>query len=676
MTHQPGETRLHLALARPWRAALDALRGDSSTDEDLIEWKYPDAEPGDTYIQFLDSPIPAVAEIGLIIDDPHYDRIDFESTDSFHSGISIRAIERRIGRSLPDLPATIVDPDLAEKIHAAIEAETIRSTPWREIGGDCCQPHLRPAVNSSAYGCPCCHRTDILLEFHSDMNHIGDDSDSFGTMYVCRDCHDTLHRPLPPRAADLVFGNNPACPSCSSRKSSVVITGMPPGPPPPGYHAAGCLVTYPLDDFNCGSCGLSWSEQDVNFPRASVPGPGVRVRARVQATSASAADTASFLYQPGRLVLGSPVDGSTPPGFASAWDAGGCVELIGDDGRDYLVDLASIRHLDPIPTPEGVQPMSSHRVITEAGDDLFPRLVTAAGDVTLCAPFLTFKVASRLAELAKSSQVEWYLLTHLDAHAAANGYLSVNGLRAMLEAGVNITSYPGLHAKAYVIGTDYAMLGSANLTDAGLGERSANAEMSFVVPEADVAAVQGVLDEWWEAGEDVDEEKLDQLETLAGRIARWNPPVSPTPSSVEELLSDAQCPDVTLWIKAHYGPARPEGWNREAWFSTSGSAGTPSFGPGDLVAVYSQEDHCCYGIVEVLDEPTYNPDFVADNEGDENGERWPWVNTTTPRLVPTPQVGISLRQLGLNPQGLQNGRRKLAFNDFKAIVDYLDVGAR
>lgn len=320
--------------------------------------------------------------------------------------------------------------------------------------------------------------------------------------------------------------------------------------------------------------------------------------------------------------------------------------------------------------------MSTHRVITQAGDELFPRLERAAGDVTLCAPFLTFDVASRLAGIAERSRVGWYLLTHLDAHAAANGYLSVDGLRALLEAGVSIVTHPGLHAKAYVIGTDYALLGSANLTGAGLGERSANAEMSIIVPQADIASVQDVLDGWWEAGEGVDGGRLDRLETLARRIPRWNRTGSRQPSSAEELLADAQLPGVTLWIKAHYGPARSAAWNRETWFSTSGSAGTPSFRPGDLVVVYSQEDHCCYGIVEVLDEPIYNPDFVADHEGDENGERWPWVNTTAPRLVPIPQVGMPLRQLGINPQGLQSGRRKLAFNDFKAIVDLLDAGTR
>lgn len=669
MALTPRSSRLQLGIARPWRAATAALRGDDTVDLTGLQWHFPDgAAAGDTYIQFVDSPALAAVELGVVTDASEGQGIALDSYDSFPTGISLHAVERRLGRTLPALPTTIDDPLLTEEITNAVRQESVRPTSWRQLDDHYCRPHSHPAVwPSEAYGCACCHRLGLTLEPHEHV----DDPDHLGTLFVCEQCHDLLHAPLPPDPAELIYADRPLCPSCSARRADEVITGMPPGPPTLGYHTAGCVIVGLPDDFTCQACGLFWADDDRYFPRASVPGPDVRVRARLEDHSGSHDGVDSALYEPGRLVFGRLAQDAPPPGLVPAWGPPQHVVLLGEDHRVYNVDPASVRHLDP--DTEKVHQMRSPSVITQAGDELFSRLEDPAGDVTLCAPFLTSAIATRLADLAQDSEVDWYLLTHLDAQAAANGYQSVDGLRALLDAGVHMVNYPRLHAKAYVIGNDFALIGSANLTATGLGEgTSANAELSIIVPESEIDSVQQILDQWWDHGEEIDEATLDRLAERARRLPRWTPPAPPTTTTVAALLEDAQRADVTLWIKAHYGPARPDAWNREAWFSSSGSKGTPRFQPGDLVAIYSQDEHSCYCIVEVLDEPRYNPDFVAELEGTDNGERWPWVNTTAPRMIPTQQTGISLHDLGIKPQGLQGGRKKLAFNEFKNIVSALN----
>lgn len=677
MTPTTRVSRLQLCFARPWRTAVAALRGDDTADAAAIEWELPDgAEAGDTYIQFVDSPAPAAVEQGVIIDALDGPTIDFASHDSFPTGISLWAIERRLGRALPSLPTTIDDPALAHQIADAVKQEKIRPTSWRQIGNHSCPPSSYPAAwPPEPHGCTCCHQPGLPLEPHEHE----DDPDNLGLLFVCRQCHDRLHTPLPPDPADLIYADRPLCPSCSARRTDEVITGMPPRPSPIGYHIAGCTILGLPDDFTCQACGMFWAEDDRYFPRASAPGPDVRVRARVENQPGSPDRVDSAPYEPGRLVFGRLAENVPPPGLVPAWGPPQHVVLVGDDHRIYNVDPATVRHLDP--DPEKVPFMNPPRVVTRAADELFSRLENPAGDVTLCAPFLTSEIADRLADLARNSEVDWYLLTHLDAQAVANGYQSVDGLRTLLEAGVHMVNYPKLHAKAYVIGHDFALVGSANLTAAGLGVNiAANAELSVIVPESDVNSVQQVLDLWWSHGEDIDAPRLDRLDELARRLPRFSPTAPPTTTTDTEsaLLEDAERDDVTLWLKAHYGPARPDTWSRESWFSTSGSTGTPSFKPGDLVAIYSQDDHSCYCIVEVTDEPRYSPDFVAKFEGADNGDRWPWVNTTAPRLIPTNQTGISLHDLGIKAQGLQGGRRRLTIDEFTNIISALNVslGAR
>jgi hypothetical protein len=76
------------------------------------------------------------------------------------------------------------------------------------------------------------------------------------------------------------------------------------------------------------------------------------------------------------------------------------------------------------------------------------------------------------------------------------------------------------------------------------------------------------------------------------------------------------------------------------------------------VLIYAQDEHGIYGVVEVLDEPTYDP----------REEQWPWVNRATPRLMPDPLVLVAPEELGLDTRPLQAGRMRLGLAEFAAGV--------
>lgn len=348
--------------------------------------------------------------------------------------------------------------------------------------------------------------------------------------------------------------------------------------------------------------------------------------------------------------------------------------MLGDDRRVYTVDPRTVRRVEL--SPLTVNTMTSQYVTSRAGEQLFPRLRKPSGEVTLCSPYLTTKVAEELAELAAQSDVDWYLLTNLDPRACANRVLSADGLDALLDAGVFICHCDELHAKAYVVGEDFAMVGSANLTGKGLGwgkhsDRIGppNLELSVVLPQAEVATVQAMLDRWWDDGEDVDADSVQLLREQAALI-KPNPRSQrrSARSDIESLIEYSRDPEVTLWVKSQNGSADPGHWIPGQWFSSPSATSRPSIKTGDLVVIYSRGERGCYVIVEVVDGPHFDPEFVGEFEGDAGGHDWPWVYLTTPRLAPDPVVLVSPNTCGRTHQSLQGFASKLTVEEFELVV--------
>lgn len=674
--------RVHLARGGPWRQAVAELTGDERADTSDLRWEFPDdIREGDTVLTLVDVPGAVIIELGVAYHAPGGYEIDVEALTSFPTGVAIAAVEHRLGATLPAAPATIGDEALARRILRSVEAEAESPTSWRhpafasDPAAERCGHHDRQIRPSAEFfGCAVCERTDTELETHLLADQEDLEFAEADQAHVCAPCHDRLHTALPPLLAELICADRPLCPSCSMARTRQFLVGMIPGPPPPGRIATGCVIFSPADDeYECASCGFSWSEQDWHFAYATEADHGQRVRARLANIPPHPEAEYPELWWPGRLVVGRTDSFGPPAGIESAWGGSEHGVMLGDDRRIYTVDPRTIRRLE-LPSLT-VDHMGSHYVTSRAGDALFPRLRDPGGDVTLCSPYLTKGIAEQLADLAAESDVDWYLMTSLDARAAAHSFLSADGLDALLDAGVAIRDCRGLHAKAYVVGESFAMVGSANLTSSGLGWgdgvdqiKYPNSELSVIVPQPEVAVVQHMLDTWWDEGWDVD---ADDVQLLRERAERFEvEPTGGTPSeqTVAELLRDSRQSDVTLWVKAQSGPAVPEVWKHRSWFSSPSPAARPTIKPGDLVVIYSRGDRGCYAIVEVLDDPEFNPDHVAAWEGEERGRQWPWVNRTIPRLVPEIPTLVPPSTLGKTHQALQGWATKLSVEEFENAV--------
>lgn len=300
------------------------------------------------------------------------------------------------------------------------------------------------------------------------------------------------------------------------------------------------------------------------------------------------------------------------------------------------------------------------------------------GDVLLTSPFVTFEVCDRVAAAVRTSETrfQWTLATALDPSAVANGYLSVQGLKHLLSVGVDVRHIGRLHAKCFIVGSR-AMLGSSNLTEAGLGSTTnPNHELGVELDEEQTKCARQIVCSW--ASSKVTRVDLDDLLEQSRALSRTgraeSQPLDPGSASrlAEQLLVDARDPKRGLWIKLEYGDPALEGWRHNSMFA-SPKKGRPGFNPGDLVFICARDTHDCYAVVEVISDPEYKPqdyvELVTQNDLNPGAvDRWPWVNRTKPRLVPDSLLDVKLSELGVKGQGLQNGHVKLKFDQFTAGV--------
>lgn len=321
------------------------------------------------------------------------------------------------------------------------------------------------------------------------------------------------------------------------------------------------------------------------------------------------------------------------------------------------------------------RPMEAEKkVLSTAIEWLDAALANVDGDAVLTSPYLSFEVCKRLAMAAEESSTSWQLVTDLNPSAVANGYLTARGLRLLLDAGVGVRHVNRLHAKFFIIGTQ-AMLGSANLTGAGLGATtSPNRELGIELSPDHAAQALATIASW--PSRSVSYSDLDQLLEDSHKLTRHDEHVATddlTPASAlhlaEQLLTDARDPQRSLWLKLEYGEPKLNGWAQQSWFA-SPKKGRPGFRPGDLVFICAKDTRDCYAVVEVASAAEFQPpDYAEWNAGDPEAlSRWPWINRTVPRLVPDHLMELKLSELGVSGQALQNGHVRMDLDQFTAGV--------
>lgn len=219
------------------------------------------------------------------------------------------------------------------------------------------------------------------------------------------------------------------------------------------------------------------------------------------------------------------------------------------------------------------------------------------------------------------------------------------------------------------------MLGSANLTGAGLGSSARpNRELGVELNAEQATQVRQTISEW--PVSTVDARALEELSARAQDLTQTTPEHYQDLDSesalqlAERLLDDARDQDRSLWVKLEYGEPGLENWRKDSFFA-SPKKGKPGFKPGDLVFICAKETQDCYAVVEVTADPEYQPDDyleVAATWGDGAADRWPWINRTKPRFVPSSLMQLKLSELGASTRGLQNGHVRLKFDQFTAGV--------
>ncbi|AZZ79702.1 hypothetical protein QEN35_16815 [Gordonia alkanivorans] len=348
---ETGRRRVHLVGVAPWRQAVDFYYNpDDDLDLDDLGFTFPARwAAGDLFvIVTTDSPASAV----VVVEETHHDSTGPDSYDQylgpFDDGLSVRAVERRLGTPLPSAPATL-DTASSERLIAAISAEEKSPTPWRELDERGCVAHSEPVEPYSR--CACCGKwadEEPVLVHHLLVDIQELEFFGYGPIVVCLTCHDLLHRPLAPSSDDLMFGFRPLCPRCSAIRTCQVDRGFPAGPPGPGTLLAGCDRYDPVTfEYRCGSCEYEWTDDDGSYqPLPTDLDDDVVARARTAAIPDNVYRPYSRKGEPGRVVIGRYAPRGPSP-HAAAWGDAVYHEFVGQDGRIYLVDPTTLRSAEP-----------------------------------------------------------------------------------------------------------------------------------------------------------------------------------------------------------------------------------------------------------------------------------------------------------------------------------------
>lgn len=328
-----------------------------------------------------------------------------------------------------------------------------------------------------------------------------------------------------------------------------------------------------------------------------------------------------------------------------------------------------------------VMPASSQTGLARPGDllpvaraELLAAMGRATEAVRLASPFLSRAVASDVAAAGRAGGVKSRrLLCALTERNVAARVLSAYGLQLLLDAGWEIRSVPNLHAKVAVIDRSWGLVGSGNLTGAGIGKQDSatgNIELGVVLDKQQIILASGVYEVWWHhpKADDVTVQKLapflviEDKAKAAGKDGRRVGKPIPLSGS-EAAMRRRLTAETGLWAKAmNDRPSAGEWWMTKTWIHdrhwnrvNDGITHRPGYAAGDRIVLYVIEPQLCPAIYLVTGPAEDRRDLVRATYGDDEADRFGWVTPVEPLGAVVRERAPGLGGLGVHPQSLQNG---------------------
>lgn len=320
------------------------------------------------------------------------------------------------------------------------------------------------------------------------------------------------------------------------------------------------------------------------------------------------------------------------------------------------------------------------KLVPLARDELIARIAAAQSRIWLASPFLTSRVAASLVAAAKASPArERRLLTAVTPGSVQVGVLDPRALSIMLEADFEVASIPNLHAKVSLVDSAWGLVGSGNLTDAGLGSSDrSNVELGVVLSQAQIGEAETLLSDWWARAKPVSREEIKRFAALPridrreGGVPDFGEPLPVgRPRPLDELLAEDETIAASrgYWVKSNYHRTDEESWWRRNWISDWRQA---PYEVGDLIVLYlSARDGgpaVCPAIVQVESPSRYDPTWVIEHRDPDAAERWPYVTETSCVNEVPISDGVPLSELGLTGQSLQGGYCRIGRDRFERAL--------
>jgi hypothetical protein len=316
-------------------------------------------------------------------------------------------------------------------------------------------------------------------------------------------------------------------------------------------------------------------------------------------------------------------------------------------------------------------------LLSVSRDELLSALVRGQRTVRLASPFLSEDVARAVEQQARAGRAkDRRLLCAVTERSVVAGMLSARGLDRMIEHGWEVRSIPNLHAKVALVDRSWGLVGSGNLTGAGIGRaggHAGNVELGVVLSARQRNVAIRMFDEWWshECAERVTRAALTPYIEMEPAPSASRPGRSigrPLRFPASRVSAARRLGRTTgLWIKAmyHRDPSRGEWWTSRTWIhdrhlprEDGGITRRPGYQVGDRIVLYVVEARRCPAIYLVTGLPEDRRDLVR-AAFPEDADRYGWVTPVEVLAAVPLDRAPALTALAKNAHGLQNGYVRL-----------------